>query len=448
MWAIARGIRHAPPACRARRAAPPLLPADTAADALYTAAWKEFRSHVDRSDLHLARQTSNRIIAGLTKQSRREPRPSEALVALILPDLLSFLSPSLSPDFLPSILALLFCFAQVSVPAFVSLCPYAQLTAFYLQFPADLQSKQRLQSLIQFLIPTLPPDSHPELLAFFLGSFPDFALWRENATLINILLQSLCSLCRCIEESLLSNALPDLFGVIDECWTPDRMFCFYRTVAEWAQVIAARGLNFFALNRPLFEHLVNTLGDLRCQPHTPVITMLCQHIFHFGPREIGAIPIGQLFAILAIAARDGDGCNEILVLFANLIVDDLEAIAAMCEDEALELFSELISEKEYQVKHCVMWLCWNIVNLGTAEQIRRLLGAPRIADALIDSLELTDDEFLFGLIAPTIAALMEKGGSLGIEEFLGALLERAREKPELLPLLERYEPLPDSAICA
>jgi hypothetical protein len=423
-----------------------LLPSvPTVVDTHYLNTWSEFCVHLSHSDLHLARQIANSIISDLTKPERRDEPPSDSVIALILPQLLSFLAPSLPRDFLPSVLALLFFFARLSLPTFTSLSPYSHLTTFYSEFPADLQSKQRLQSIICLLIPSLPTDCHSDALSFLLDSRPGFADWRRQAALINVLLSSLTELCEAMEESLLLTALPEVSVAIDECRKADRMFVFYARVADFAHAMARRRVDLSSLNRPLFDQLISTLGESRCQPHTPVVAMLTQHLYHFGLRGIGAVSIDQLLALLEMGARDGEGCTEILVLLATLVAEDCAAIGVLCQGAPLGLFSRLISEKEYRVKQSAMWLCWNIASLGRRDDLVRLLGAPGIAEALVDSLESTEDGFLAGLVVPTIAALIEDRAAPGIAPFLDALLEKAAEvagfggeAPALLPLLARY----------
>jgi hypothetical protein len=182
--------------------------------------------------------------------------------------------------------------------------------------------------------------------------------------------------------------------------------------------------------------MVASLTDIRLQPHGPVISMLCQLQYRFGAPVMKDIPIQILLAILHIGERDGQDCAEILLLFANLVVDDPSVIDRLCPD-MLEVLAVLVGDQGYRIREAGMWLCWNVINVGSDGNIRELLQHSEIGEALIDSVEITNEMFIAELVAPTIDGLLRKVDILDIDWFIQRLFEKISGLFDRSPALER-----------
>jgi hypothetical protein len=316
------------------------------------------------------------------------------------------------------------------------LSPFQILLDSYGRFETDLQIKRSLQSLIQLLIPDLCLHFPKEITHFLLNSFAECCSWIPYSQIIQVLFQSLDFLCRNLTENHFIEVLPSVFEVLEQYSQMDKLYFFYNRIVFLAHTIAVRGVNLWELQREFFDRMIASLEDIRLQPHGPVIAMLCQLQYRFGVQIMKDIPIQTLLTLLHIGERDGQDCAEILLLFTNLVVDDPSVINRLCPD-MLEVLTVLISDQGYRIKEAAMCLCWNIISVGNDGNIRELLQHSEIGEALIDSIEITDEKFIAELAVPTIEVLLRKVDVLDIEWFMSQLFEKISGLFDRSPIFER-----------
>jgi hypothetical protein len=101
----------------------------------------------------------------------------------------------------------------------------------------------------------------------------------------------------------------------------------------------------------------------------------------------------------------------VLGLLLNLICCDSSVVEYLCSDGILRVIGELANDKNFQIRKLAMWLCWNIVSLGSEDSVVRLLESDLVFTALQDSLDIHDISFSRDLVVPSCLRLMKKMNS-------------------------------------
>ena len=308
------------------------------------------------------------------------------------------------------ILVLIFRNSITSLPLFYKLSPLERLME--LAAVADYSPGLHVHEVLRLLTPLMSSVEASAFIEFLISQVASCESYLQKPQLVQTVLVSAAFAAKRLDDESLVKALPGILEVIRKSFDPSCRYVMHNYTSAAIRELVKRNVNIFDADPLIFSAMVQSLSDSRMQPYDnyiKTISLLLSN--HPSPELIGAISVEPLLSALDISrVHDGDDGNTVglFAIFGKLISLTPSFISQLCTKEIIELFASFACAKSFKICRVATNFFWLVALHGTIAEKMSFMCNTSITDAMIRNLEVEDDDFLQGTIAPALTLTLEQ----------------------------------------